>query len=59
MAKYWECKYCDGSLTGFVGGDRVCASCGAEWENAKVLVEYSEKELAEFEIFDFDDDEDW
>ena len=37
---HWECRYCDGGIfPTTVEGDRVCSSCGAEWEAAKILVE--------------------
>jgi DNA-directed RNA polymerase subunit RPC12/RpoP len=41
MAHY-ECRYCDCAMPPRIReyeGDRVCRSCGAEWEAAKVLVE--------------------
>ncbi|WP_433958784.1 hypothetical protein [Cytobacillus horneckiae] len=40
---YWECRYCDGGFfPKTVEGDRVCSSCGAEWEVEKILVEQDE-----------------
>ncbi len=40
---HWECKYCDSVFgSAVIDGDRVCMSCGAEWEDAKVLVENEE-----------------
>lgn len=36
---YWECRYCDNAFPPTVyEGDKVCGSCGAEWEAAKILV---------------------
>jgi hypothetical protein len=43
---HWECKYCDGVRAAHPYGDKeeplVCASCGAEWEDAKILVKDEE-----------------
>lgn len=36
---HWECRYCDTGFPVIFEGDRVCASCGAEWEAAKIFVE--------------------
>ena len=37
---HWECRYCDNVFPPMLSdGDKVCGSCGAEWEAAKVLVE--------------------
>ncbi|MDF2792202.1 MAG: hypothetical protein K0S80_5304 [Neobacillus sp.] len=50
--KVLECKYCDNSFPPRnFDGDLVCSKCGAEWEDAKVLVEYDEEELE----FDYED----
>lgn len=41
---HWECRYCEsvfGSTS--VDGDKVCQSCGAEWEAAKILVQDDEE----------------
>ncbi len=50
MAHY-ECKYCDRSA-GCMGipitlGDELICACGAEWEDAKILVEDGEYDLSE------------
>jgi len=41
--KHLECKYCDGVNPVHWRGDKkeplVCGGCGAEWEDAKILVE--------------------
>lgn len=46
MNKHWECKYCDGVNPTYWHGDKeepmVCGNCGAEWEDAKILVEDEE-----------------
>ena len=42
MVKCWECRYCDTGFPVIFEGDRVCASCGAEWEAAKIEVEYED-----------------
>ncbi|UYG93203.1 hypothetical protein [Cytobacillus firmus] len=41
---HWECRYCDNSFRPRnYDGDLVCSKCGAEWEDAKVLVEDEEE----------------
>ncbi|WGT38532.1 hypothetical protein QH639_22425 [Lysinibacillus sp. 1 U-2021] len=42
MAHY-ECKYCDSCFgSTVIDGDRVCIGCGAEWADAKILVDDEE-----------------
>lgn len=36
---HYECRYCDLDIPATYDGDRVCGSCGAEWEAAKISVE--------------------
>lgn len=47
-----ECRYCDSSanIKNFYG-DLVCAICGAEWHNAKIERELTDRELEEMENF--------
>ncbi|WP_262383110.1 hypothetical protein [Bacillus infantis] len=41
---HWECKYCDNVFPPLtVDGDKQCSSCGAEWEDAKMLVKSEEE----------------
>lgn len=45
----WECRYCD-RPAGYMGipikvGDEEICACGAEWEDAKIWVEYSDEEF--------------
>lgn len=49
MVKHWECRYCDLGFPSSFDGDIVCGGCGAEWEAAKILVEYEDD--------DFDDED--
>lgn len=38
-----ECKYCDNPMPpGEIGGDIVCSRCGAEWADARIMVEDEE-----------------
>lgn len=59
---HWECRYCD-RPAGYMGipikleGDLICA-CGAEWEDAKVLVEDEEYE-SDYLFEDDDENVDW
>lgn len=54
-----ECKYCDNPMSpSTIDGDEVCSRCGAEWEDAKVLVE-DDNEIMEFDNVEEDDDHDW
>lgn len=40
-----ECKYCDNPMPpGEIGGDIVCSRCGAEWADARIMVEDEEYE---------------
>jgi DNA-directed RNA polymerase subunit RPC12/RpoP len=51
--KVLECKYCDNSFPPRnYDGDLVCSRCGAEWEDAKILVEYDDSEFED----DYDED---
>lgn len=39
---HWECRYCDCTREVPYAGDPdflVCAKCGAEWEDSKILVD--------------------
>lgn len=40
---HYECRYCDTGFPTAYEGDVVCASCGAEWEAAKILAEDDEE----------------
>lgn len=53
---HWECKYCD-RPAGYMGipikvGDEEVCACGAEWADARILVEDEEVE-------DFDEEDDF
>ncbi|MED1955113.1 hypothetical protein [Brevibacillus centrosporus] len=42
MAHY-ECKYCDSPFGPIRVGDELICRCGAEWADAKILVEDEEE----------------
>ncbi|WP_313639587.1 hypothetical protein [Paenibacillus sp.] len=48
-----ECKYCDNPMppTNYAG-DLVCSRCGAEWADARMMVEDEE-----YEPLDIDDED--
>jgi DNA-directed RNA polymerase subunit M/transcription elongation factor TFIIS len=59
-----ECKYCDNPMPpGEIGGDVVCSRCGAEWADARIMVEDEEyddndlPDLYEDELPDLEDDD--
>ncbi len=42
-SKYPQCKYCDNPMPpANMDGDMVCSRCGAEWADARIMVEYEE-----------------
>jgi hypothetical protein len=45
MPKRFECRYCDLGFPSRFDGDVVCSGCGAEWEGAKIEVEYDDSEF--------------
>lgn len=52
---HYECKYCDGVRPVHPYGDKheplVCSNCGAEWEDAKILLEDEPYEFYDDEEF--------
>jgi hypothetical protein len=45
MPKRFECRYCDLGFPSRFDGDVVCGGCGAEWEGAKIEVEYDDSDF--------------
>ncbi len=43
----WECRYCDSPFKPIHIGDELICRCGAEWEDAKILVTISDDEYYE------------
>jgi DNA-directed RNA polymerase specialized sigma subunit len=60
----WECRYCDSPFSPIHIGDELICRCGAEWEDAKILVTISDEEYDEM-LMDLNssryelDDEPW
>lgn len=61
-----ECKYCDSTLPpSDYDGDLVCSNCGAEWADARCVIEVSDRELeqerreAEEYEWETEDDDYW
>ncbi len=55
---HWECRYCERPAPyAIVKTDEgLMCMCGAEWEDAKILVEVEEVYDDGYEIYDEDDD---
>lgn len=52
---HWECRYCDSPFGPVKVGDEEVCRCGAEWADAKILVE----DEPEYESLYGDDDDDF